>query len=148
METDRSLISWNRLIRVDEQNGRISVVIEADRRRVDLLQTFGLEKANGVESPDIKKSSDQQMLESRSPLLDKCDGCIAVQIRNRESSIPGRKITWTQVTLYKELCPWNGNTHRGKVSRSAEAHPLPQEVSGRGASLQFTTDANQVASAS
>ena len=61
----------NRLIRIDKKNGKGSIVIEADRRHVDLLiQAFGLEKANGVESPDVKKSADQQMLESRSPLLD------------------------------------------------------------------------------
>ena len=64
----------NRLIRVEKKNGKGSIVIEADRRHVDLLiQTFGLEKANGVESPDVKKSADQQMLESRSPLLDKSE---------------------------------------------------------------------------
>ena len=49
-------------------------MIEADRGHVDLLiQAFGLEKANGVESPDVKKSAYQQMLESRSPLLDKSE---------------------------------------------------------------------------
>ena len=64
----------NRLIRVEKKNGKGSIVIEADRRHVDLLiQAFGLEKANGVESPDVKKSADQQMLESRSPLLDKSE---------------------------------------------------------------------------
>ena len=64
----------NRLIRVEKKNGKGSIMIEADRRHVDLLiQAFGLEKANGVESPDVKKSADQQMLESRSPLLDKSE---------------------------------------------------------------------------
>ena len=64
----------NRLIRVEKKNGKRSIVIEADRRHVDLLiQAFGLEKANGVESPDVKKSAEQQMLESRSPLLDKSE---------------------------------------------------------------------------
>ena len=64
----------NRLIRVEKKNGKGSIVIEADRRHVDLLiQAFGLGKANGVESPDVKKSADQQMLESRSPLLDKSE---------------------------------------------------------------------------
>ena len=64
----------NRLIRIDKKNGKGSIVIEADRRHVDLLiQAFGLEKANGVESPDVKKSAGQQMLESRSPLLGKSE---------------------------------------------------------------------------
>ena len=39
---------------------------------VDLLtQSFGMKGAKGVESPDVKKSADQQMLETRSPVLPK-----------------------------------------------------------------------------
>ena len=46
--------------------------IEPDRRHVDLLiQSFGMTNAKGVESPDVKKSADQQALETRSPLLPK-----------------------------------------------------------------------------
>ena len=147
METDRSLISWNRLIRVDEQNGRISVVIEADRRRVDLLQTFGLEKANGVESPDIKKSSEQQMLESRRSLLDKSDAS-----RYRSATMRAAYLAQDCMDIGHAV----KNFARGRATyaearlASEVADPLPHEqgVSGRGASLQFTTNANQVASAS
>eukprot|EP00435_Cladocopium_sp_Y103_P011546 s12_g3.t1 len=41
-------------------------------RHVDLLiQSFGMQNAKGVENPDVKKSADQQALETRSPLLPK-----------------------------------------------------------------------------
>ena len=43
---------------------------EADRRHAELLiQNLGLEKGNGVGTPDVKKSTDQQTLESRSAAL-------------------------------------------------------------------------------
>ena len=62
----------NRLIRCGECEGRPAIWIEPDRRHVDLLiQTFGMQSAKGAESPDIKKSADQQALETRSPLLPK-----------------------------------------------------------------------------
>ena len=62
----------NRLIRCGESEGRPAVWIEPDRRHVDLLiQSFGMTNAKGVESPDVKKSADQQALETRSPLLPK-----------------------------------------------------------------------------
>jgi hypothetical protein len=62
----------NRLIRCGESEGRPEVWIEPDRRHVDLLiQSFGMVNAKGVESPDVKKSADQQALETRSPLLPK-----------------------------------------------------------------------------
>ena len=62
----------NRLIRCGENEGRPAAWIEPDRRHVDLLiQSFGMTNAKGVESPDVKKSADQQALETRSPLLPK-----------------------------------------------------------------------------
>ena len=62
----------NRLIRCGEIEGRPAAWIEPDRRHVDLLiQSFGMTNAKGVESPDVKKSADQQALETRSPLLPK-----------------------------------------------------------------------------
>ena len=75
----------NRLIRVDKKNGKGSIVIEADRRYVDLLiQAFGLEKANGVE---VKKSADQQMLES-GPLHARQERGIAVSLSHDASCRP------------------------------------------------------------
>ena len=62
----------NRLIRCGENEGLPAAWIEPDRRHVDLLiQSFGMTNAKGVESPDVKKSADQQALETRSPLLPK-----------------------------------------------------------------------------
>ena len=62
----------NRLIRCGESEGRPAAWIEPDRRHVDLLiQSFGMTNAKGVESPDVKKSADQQALETRSPLVPK-----------------------------------------------------------------------------
>ena len=62
----------NRLIRCGESEGRPAVWTEPDSRHVDLLiQSFGMVNAKGVESPDVKKSADQQALETRSPLLPK-----------------------------------------------------------------------------
>ena len=71
-EDKKELHFLNRLIRCGEHEGRPAVWIEPDRRHVDLLtQSFGMKGAKGVESPDVKKSADQQMLETRSPLLPK-----------------------------------------------------------------------------
>ena len=62
----------NRLIRCGEREGKSAIFIEADRRHAELLvQNLGLKNGNGVETPDVKKSTDQQMLESRSPALPK-----------------------------------------------------------------------------
>ena len=52
---------------------------EGDKKEVHFLnrlircgeQNLGLKNGNGVETPDVKKSTDQQMLESRSPALPK-----------------------------------------------------------------------------
>ena len=52
--------------------GRPAAWIEPDRRHVDLLiESFGMTNAKGVESPDVKKSADQQALETRSPFASK-----------------------------------------------------------------------------
>ena len=69
----------NRLIRVGKHNGRLGkhngrqvVFLEPDRRHVDLLiRELGLETAKGVDILDVKKSVDQQMLESKNPILGK-----------------------------------------------------------------------------
>ena len=69
---DREIHFLNRLIRVGKHNGRQAVFLEPDRRHVDLLiRELGLETAKGVDTPDVKKSVDQQMLESKSPILGK-----------------------------------------------------------------------------
>ena len=62
----------NRLIRCGEHEGKSAIFIEADSRHAELLiQNLGLKSGNGVETLDVKKSTDQQMLESRSPALPK-----------------------------------------------------------------------------
>ena len=140
----------NRLIRADEKNGKSSVVIEADRRHVDCRSTHPdicLEKLNGVESPDIKKSSEQQMLESRRSLLDKSDAS-----RYRSATMRAAYLAQDCMDIghaVKNLARGRA-THAEARLASEVADPLPHEqgVSGRGASLQFTTNANQVASAS
>lgn len=69
---DREIHVLNRLIRVGKHNGRQAVFLEPDRRHVDLLiRELGLETAKGVDTPHVKKSVDQQMLESKSPVLRK-----------------------------------------------------------------------------
>ena len=69
---DREIHFLNRLIRVGKHNGRQAVFLEPDRRHVDLLiRELGLETAKGVDTPDVKKSVDQQMLESKSLILGK-----------------------------------------------------------------------------
>ena len=71
-EDKKELHFLNRLIRCGENEGRPAVWIEPDHRHVDLLrQSFGMKGAKGVESPDVKKAADQQMLETRSLLLPK-----------------------------------------------------------------------------
>ena len=71
-EDKKEIHFLNRLIPCGESEGRPAVWIEPDRRHVDLLiQSFGMVNAKGVESPDVKKTADQQALETRSPLLPK-----------------------------------------------------------------------------
>lgn len=67
---DQEIHFLNRLIRVGTHEGQPAVFLEPDRRHVDLLiRSLGLEKAKGVDTPDVKKSVDQQMMETKSPLL-------------------------------------------------------------------------------
>jgi hypothetical protein len=62
-EDKKEIHFLNRLIRCGESEGRPAVWIEPDRRHVDLLiQSFGMVNVKGVESPDVKKSADQQAL--------------------------------------------------------------------------------------
>ena len=62
----------NRLLRVGSYQGSSAIYLEADRRHVDLLvKNLSMENAKGVDTPDVKKSADQQMLETKSPLLNK-----------------------------------------------------------------------------
>ena len=69
---DREIHFLNRLIRVGKHNGRQAVFLEPDRKHLDLLiRELGLDTAKGVDTPDVKKSVDQQMLESKSPILGK-----------------------------------------------------------------------------
>eukprot|EP00434_Breviolum_minutum_P042976 symbB.v1.2.038276.t1/scaffold5896.1/size48089/1 len=69
---DKEVHFLNRLIRVGTHHNQPAVFLEPDRRHVDLLiRNLGLEQAKGVDTPDVKKSVDQQMLESRSPILGK-----------------------------------------------------------------------------
>ena len=69
---DKEIHFLNRLIRVGTHQGRQAVFLEPDRRHVDLLiRNLGLENAKGVDTPDLKKPVEQQMLESKSTLLTK-----------------------------------------------------------------------------
>ena len=62
----------NRLIRCDQHQGASAILIEPDRRHVDLLvQQLGMDNAKGAETPDVKKSVELQMQEARSPALPK-----------------------------------------------------------------------------
>ena len=62
-EDKKEIHFLNRLIRCGESEGRPAVWIEPDRRHVDLLiQSFGMVNVKGVESPDVKKSAEQQAL--------------------------------------------------------------------------------------
>ena len=72
-EQDKKEIHFlKRLIRIGEHQGKSAIWIEADRRHVDfLIETFGMKGANEVETPDMKKSAEQQILEARSPPLPK-----------------------------------------------------------------------------
>ena len=69
---DKEIHFLNRLIRIGTHQGRQAVFLEPDRRHVDLLiRNLGLENAKGVDTPDLKKPVEQQMLESKSTLLTK-----------------------------------------------------------------------------
>ena len=82
---DKEVHFRNRLIRVGTYHNHPAVFLEPDRRHVDLLiRNLGLEQAKGVDTPDVKKSVDQQMLESRSPIL----GFSEISVECDEGSIP------------------------------------------------------------
>ena len=60
------------IIRCDQHQGASAILIEPDRRHVDLLvQQLGMDNAKGAETPDVKKSVELQMQEARSPALPK-----------------------------------------------------------------------------
>ena len=62
----------NRLIRCEQHQGASAILIEPDRRHVDLLvQQLGMQNAKGAKTPDVKKSVELQMQEARSPALPK-----------------------------------------------------------------------------
>ena len=69
----------NRLIRCEQHQGTSAILIEPDRRHVDLL--VGMRNAKGAETPDVKKSVELQMQEARSPALPQdqaslCRSCV------------------------------------------------------------------------
>ncbi len=69
---DKEVHFLNRLIRVGTYHNQPAVFLEPDRRDVGLLiRNLGLEQAKGVDTLDVKKSVDQQMLESMGPILGK-----------------------------------------------------------------------------
>ena len=69
---DREIHFLNRVIRVGKHSGRQAVSLEPDRRHVDLLiRELGPETTKGVDTPDVKNSVDQKMLEFKSPILGK-----------------------------------------------------------------------------
>ena len=72
----------NTLIRCEQHQGASAILIEPDRRHVDLLlQQLGMQNAKGAETPDVKKSVELQMQEARSLALPKdqaslCRSCV------------------------------------------------------------------------
>ena len=60
----------NRVIRLEQHSGRPCAVIEADSRHAELLiEELGLNNGKGVETADVKKSVDQQLLEAKAAAL-------------------------------------------------------------------------------
>ena len=67
---DRAAHFLNRLIRIRMHEGQSAVFLEPDRRHVEVLvRHLGMVNAKGTETPDIKKSVEQQLLEANSPPL-------------------------------------------------------------------------------
>ena len=67
----KTLHFLNRLLKAEHRDGRDCFVVEGDQRHVDLLiSQLGLESAKGVETPDAKKSAQQQLVDSKTALLD------------------------------------------------------------------------------
>ena len=67
---DRAAHFLNRLTRIGMHEGQSAVFLEPDRRHVELLvRHLGMVNAKGTETPDIKKSVEQQLLEANSPPL-------------------------------------------------------------------------------
>ena len=52
----------NRLIRCEQHQSANAILIESDRRHVNLLvQQLGMQNAKGTETPDVKKSVELQI---------------------------------------------------------------------------------------
>ena len=64
---DKEVHFLNRWIRCGVHQGSGAIFLEPERRHVDLLvQQLGVASAKGVETPDMKKSVDVQMMEANS----------------------------------------------------------------------------------
>ena len=60
------------MLKAEHRDGHDCLVVEGDQQHVDLLiSQLGLESAKGVETPDVKKTARQQLVDSKTALLDK-----------------------------------------------------------------------------
>ena len=70
VEGSKRISFLNRVIRLETIEGRHCAVIEADSRHAELLiEELGLKNGKGVETADVKKSVDQQLLEAKAAAL-------------------------------------------------------------------------------
>ena len=120
----------NRLIRCEQHQGASAILIEPDRRHVDLLvQQLGMQNAKGAETPDVKKSVELQMQEARSPALPK-DQASPVSILRDE----GRILVSGQVghqSCCEESCEKDGLAYRGILAGFEATVSLPHPETGR-----------------
>ncbi|CAE7854404.1 GIP [Symbiodinium necroappetens] len=70
VEGSKRISFLNRVIRLETIGGRHCAVVEADSRHAELLiEELGLKNGKGVETADVKKSVDQQLLEAKAAAL-------------------------------------------------------------------------------
>ena len=120
--------------------------LEPDRRHVDLLiRNLGLEQAKGVDTPDVKKSVDQQMLEARSPILGK-----ELSVKYRSSVMRAAYLSQDRPDIshaVKNLSRKMVNPTEASPRRLEKTGTLSQEIPRLQSSLQPAENAEQAGSA-
>ncbi|CAE7348384.1 RE1 [Symbiodinium sp. KB8] len=70
VEGSKRISFLNRVIRLETIEGRHCAVVEADSRHAELLiEELGLKNGKGVETADVKKSVDQELLEAKGKMV-------------------------------------------------------------------------------
>ena len=139
VEGSKRISFLNRVIRLETIEGRHCAVVEADSRHAELLiEELGLKNGKGVETADVKKSVDQELLEAKGaalPLVG-CASCVLVPR-------PCRPRARSQDTVRKD-----GDAYRGRLGESEAFGSLLEAMPIRETCLRSTEGTRQAQSPS